>query len=75
MKHISVGFDTFLHLEGGWEKIRGRSSPPFGNIAIFKGNLARRQVPFFCFFGPGGLFSALGGTYRGAPLPIEYDTP
>src|SRR4030067_494795 len=31
-----------------------RSSPPFGTIAITKGNLASRQVPFFRILGPSG---------------------
>src|SRR4030066_296116 len=29
-----------------------RSSPPFGTIAITKGNLVSRQVPFFRILGP-----------------------
>ena len=31
-----------------------RPSPPFGTIAILKGNLASRQVPFFRFYGLSG---------------------
>jgi len=31
-----------------------RSSPPFGTIAILKGNLASRQVPFFRILDPCG---------------------
>src|SRR4030066_221770 len=39
-------------LVGG--ETRGGSSPPFGTIAITKGNLASRQVPFFRILGPSG---------------------
>ncbi len=35
-----------LRSAGTW-----RMSPPFGTIAIPKGNLAWRQIPVFCFFG------------------------
>ena len=34
--------------------IASRSSPPFGTIAILKGNLASCQVPFFRNNGPSG---------------------
>jgi hypothetical protein len=36
------------------EKTRAGSNPAFGTIAILKGNLASRQVPFFRENGPSG---------------------
>jgi len=44
---------SFFQKRGGGET-RGGSSPPFGTIAKPKGNLAYRQVPFFCKNSPTG---------------------
>ena len=55
-----------------------RANPAFGTIAILKGNLASRQVPFFREIAPSGPFVArveklVGAGLRRRPYLTSFD--